>query len=294
MEAGTGRRLSALGRCVLIVAVIGLMLALPASALARPVRIMIDPGHGGKDDGARGGGLSEKTTNLEISKYVAQEAWRQGWKAALTRKNDRFIPLTQRPKKATAYHADVFVSIHSNDTGNKAMGVMTIYRTKPGWRLGADIMQQLAPLTPYGDIGNKHDVRGLAVLRAAKQPAVLVEVMSVSAAKERSQLRDPRERLKVAQAIVKGIAKFEGVPYKEPATDRPVDTKALSDAKAEAKATPVAAKPEAPAPKDSPDRPKQQPVAHAPSDAESRLESMTLPGTTEQGLLPVLFGSQSQ
>lgn len=208
------REIPTIRRAVTAVAALGVALALPLSAYAAPMSIVVDPGHGGKDPGAVSGGVKEKTTNLKISRAVADEARRQGWTVAMTRNSDKYVRLSKAPALANKRRADVFVSIHSNSTGKKTLGNMTIYRSTQGKRLGKAIMGQLAPMTPYKDIGNRRDVRGLAVLRHSKRPAVLVEVLSVSAPSERRQLTDPAFQKNVAQAIVRGIAKYKGVDYK--------------------------------------------------------------------------------
>jgi len=207
---------SAIRRCAVTLAGIGLALALPAAAQASSVRLVIDPGHGGKDPGAMSGGVKEKDTNLQISRAVAKAARRQGWEVEMTRKTDKFVPLEKRPQSANRKRADVFVSIHSNSMGKAAKGNMTIYRSKQGKRLGRAIMREMDRMTEYKDIGNRRDTRGLAVLRASKRPAVIVEVLSVAAPKERKQIKDPKAQKKYAEAIVRGVATYEGVKYKEP------------------------------------------------------------------------------
>ncbi len=243
MQEASTRKNSTFRWLVLAVATIAVALMIPGAAFAAPVRVMIDPGHGGRDAGAVGGNLMEKQSNLQISREVVNEAKRQGWAVQMTRRGDRFIGLVQRPAKAKAFHADVFVSIHSNSTGRKAMGNMTIYRTPQSRKLGRAIMRELGPTTSYTDIGNRRDVRGLAVLRASKTPAVIVEVLSVTAAKERVRLKNPGERRKLAQAIVRGIASYEGVAYKplpqpkrsqEPTTRQPAAPKPIPNAPAKA------------------------------------------------------------
>lgn len=209
------------GRATLILATALVVLALPATALAKPVRLFVDPGHGGKDPGAVSGGLAEADSNLRISKLVAKSAKRQGWDVKMSRDKDVFIPLEQRAAKANKWKADAFVSIHSNSTGKKALGNMTIYRSKSGRKLGNEIMKEMKPLTKHKDIGNRKDVRNLTVLRKSKPTAVLVEVVSVSAAKERKALKDPKFQRAVAEAIVKGIAKHEKVDYVPPAKPKP-------------------------------------------------------------------------
>ncbi len=93
-------------------------------------RVVIDAGHGGKDPGAIGpSGLQEKKVVLEIAKKVAAKLKaRRGWQVILTRRSDRFLPLTQRTAIANAKKADIFVSIHANAAPNRRLrGVETYF-----------------------------------------------------------------------------------------------------------------------------------------------------------------------
>ena len=92
--------------------------------------IVLDPGHGGKDDGAHGGsGLLEKHLNLEISKRVKKILEvRYGFKVALTRSDDTSIPLEKRGDIANDLDAELFVSIHVNAAMRKgAKGIETYF-----------------------------------------------------------------------------------------------------------------------------------------------------------------------
>lgn len=189
-------------------------------AYAKQVRLFVDPGHGGKDPGAVARGLKEKDSNLAISRFVVKEAKRQGWKVKMSRNSDRFVSLRARPRMAARWRATTTVSIHSNSTGRKSLGNMTIYRTKKSKRLGRAISKELNKTTTYRDIGNRRDVRGLAVLKT-KRPTVIVEIMSVTSPKENRRLKKTSERKKLAQAIVRGIAKSEGVKYIPPKKAKP-------------------------------------------------------------------------
>ena len=82
----------------------------------RDVVIAIDAGHGGRDPGATGrSGTREKVITLQIAKrlekYINQQ---RGMKAVLIRKNDRFMRLRERIKKARNYHADLMISLHAD------------------------------------------------------------------------------------------------------------------------------------------------------------------------------------
>jgi N-acetylmuramoyl-L-alanine amidase len=93
-------------------------------------RIVVDPGHGGKDPGALGpGGLLEKDVVLAVAKDLAELLKeRLACEVKLTRSDDRFIPLEERTAIANAFGADLFVSIHANASpSGEANGVETYY-----------------------------------------------------------------------------------------------------------------------------------------------------------------------
>jgi N-acetylmuramoyl-L-alanine amidase len=106
--------------------------AQPASAgtkKARPVRVVIDPGHGGKDPGAKGPGGTEKESVLDISKRVAAKLRKDlGIEVHMTRSEDVYTPLEERKNLANRLEADLFVSIHANASRNtKVFGIETYY-----------------------------------------------------------------------------------------------------------------------------------------------------------------------
>ena len=78
--------------------------------------IMLDPGHGGHDPGASGFGLKEKNLALDIAKRLRDYFKRNHPKlrVGLTRENDKFIKLSDRPLLAKKFGADLFISIHLN------------------------------------------------------------------------------------------------------------------------------------------------------------------------------------
>ncbi|MBC7794189.1 MAG: N-acetylmuramoyl-L-alanine amidase, partial [Clostridia bacterium] len=92
-------------------------------------RVVIDPGHGGKDVGAIGPGKHyEKDLALAIAKATAAQLIASGIDARLTRDDDTFVPLEGRTAIANKGEADLFVSIHLNAAKNaKARGVETYY-----------------------------------------------------------------------------------------------------------------------------------------------------------------------
>lgn len=93
-------------------------------------KIVLDPGHGGKDSGAIGvGGVAEKDIVLSVAQRLAKKLKNEmGIEAVLTRRDDTFIPLEDRTAIANAEEADLFISLHVNASVNPAArGIETYY-----------------------------------------------------------------------------------------------------------------------------------------------------------------------
>lgn len=102
----------------------------PASAANGLRKIVLDPGHGGKDPGAIGaGGITEKEIVLNIAQKLAVKLRREmGVEVVLTRTDDRFVALEDRTALANAEDADLFISLHTNASSNsEARGIETYY-----------------------------------------------------------------------------------------------------------------------------------------------------------------------
>ncbi|MHA1066449.1 N-acetylmuramoyl-L-alanine amidase [Enterobacter ludwigii] len=81
----------------------------------RKPRVMIDPGHGGKDPGATGyEGTQEKHVVLETAKFLQAMLIMNGVDARLTRTEDIFVPLYERVQMAHHHEADLMVSVHAD------------------------------------------------------------------------------------------------------------------------------------------------------------------------------------
>jgi N-acetylmuramoyl-L-alanine amidase len=84
-------------------------------------RVVLDPGHGGKDVGAIGwSGVREKDVTLDVVHRVAPVLAAQGIEVVLTRDDDTFVSLEERTARANAVAADLFVSVHCNASESRA------------------------------------------------------------------------------------------------------------------------------------------------------------------------------
>jgi len=102
----------------------------PESAAGRKLRIVVDPGHGGKDPGAIGPrGVMEKDVTLALAKSLARQLEKSyPCEVILTRDRDVYIPLDERTLIANRLDADLFVSLHANaNRSRQPYGVETYY-----------------------------------------------------------------------------------------------------------------------------------------------------------------------
>jgi N-acetylmuramoyl-L-alanine amidase len=91
-------------------------------------RIVIDPGHGGRDPGARARGLNEADLTLDVALRLEKLLQKEGLDVILTRRTDTYIPLEERTAIANRESADLFLSIHANASRNAAArGVETYF-----------------------------------------------------------------------------------------------------------------------------------------------------------------------
>jgi len=103
----------------------------PGSARGAETRwtVVIDPGHGGRDPGAKGPrGTREKDVVLKIALDLAEVLESRGIRTLLTREDDTFVPLGERTRFANRRNADLFVSLHANAaTRSSAEGFETYF-----------------------------------------------------------------------------------------------------------------------------------------------------------------------
>ncbi|MDY7228876.1 N-acetylmuramoyl-L-alanine amidase family protein [Hyalangium rubrum] len=99
-----------------LVPLVLLLLAPSARAAERGLRIVIDPGHGGSQEGAKGPGtLQEKEVVLQIAKRLRTKLEKEvGAQVFLTREKDGTLPLPTRVEFANRKRPDLFLSIHAN------------------------------------------------------------------------------------------------------------------------------------------------------------------------------------
>lgn len=103
-----------------------------AHAAAEERVVVIDPGHGGRDPGTVGpGNIREKDVALAVGLRLKEVLRDRGYEVHLTRSDDRYIPLLERPRLANEWKADrpasLFLSLHANASQPSARGFETFF-----------------------------------------------------------------------------------------------------------------------------------------------------------------------
>jgi len=176
-------------------------------------KIVLDPGHGGKDPGAVGsGGTKEKDVALAVALKVAEKLRQAGVEVKLSRSSDIFLDLQPRCDIANSSGAQYFVSIHCNAATNRGAHGTETYCYRFGGQgevLAKAIQDELIAVTGRANRGVK--AANFHVLRNTNMPAVLTELAFISNPKEEQLLSSPSFQEKCANAIVKGIGKVFGI-----------------------------------------------------------------------------------
>ncbi|MFZ0132664.1 MAG: N-acetylmuramoyl-L-alanine amidase [Desulfobacterales bacterium] len=194
--------------------------------------VVLDPGHGGADSGARSpDGTLEKQVALDLARLIAIEL-AEPYRAHLTRTDDYRLEAENRTDMANNLKADAFVSLHAGGSFSPVPGGVHIYCYKGTTaERQPSVDQAPAPIDIWDRIQLKHarTSRLLArhlkyrldplldaeisdapvlVLQGADMPAVLVEVGYLSNPEEAKALRDAKHRQAIAQAVAGGIKAF--------------------------------------------------------------------------------------
>lgn len=204
---------------------------LPAEApLSAPLplsgwTILVDPGHGGYDGGARArlSGTWEKELNLAVALATEQELIARGATVVLTRREDVDLCTDHRPAGKTMKRedmenrlaiardskADMILSIHMNQYRSASeSGPQVFYRAgSDEGRLLAGCLQAslIAGLSPPKE---RSALSGDYFILGLDKPSALVECGFLSNAREEQLLRTADYRQRVAQAIAEGVAEF--------------------------------------------------------------------------------------
>jgi N-acetylmuramoyl-L-alanine amidase len=200
--------------------------------------LVIDPGHGGEDEGVKGvSGLREKELTLKLAGQLAQLATKRlGVRVILTREKDESLSWAKRVAIANNNKADLFISLHANaDLAQQAQGLAVYVLSGQSWPSSVPAVPAVPELTHW-DLAQRDycqtslrlaqaiqaqaagqariKSRGvfaapLLSLKGAAMPAVLIEVGFLSHPQEEEKLLDPDYQQLLVKTIFEGILQFK-------------------------------------------------------------------------------------
>lgn len=215
--------------------------------------VVIDPGHGGVDEGTEFFHLTEKDMTLDVALRLEQILRGFNVPTVLTRRDDHYVALSERVTVANKVSNSVFVSIHFNQSSApSATGVETYFADQKlppsqdwtwigffsrsdtpaldnGETLAGFIQASLVMRMDATNRGIKS--KALYVVRHTRQPAALVEAGFLSNPLENQLLRNADYRERLANSIAEGILTYlrttrpNAVPSKLASTEKPAAPK---------------------------------------------------------------------
>jgi N-acetylmuramoyl-L-alanine amidase len=193
--------------------------------------VVIDPGHGGNDEGTKFYHLAEKDVTLDLAQRLEKTLRSLKFSTVLTRRDDHYVALCDRVAVANKIENVIFISLHFNSSSSGIYsGVETFYAdqklppsqdwTWMGIFSRADQPQldngetlagfvQAALVTKLNAANRGIRGRPLYVVRHTRAPAVLVEGGFISNPLENQLLRNDEYKQRMANAIAEGIVNYE-------------------------------------------------------------------------------------
>ena len=185
------------------------------SELEKPlsnIEILLDPGHGGEETGAKGPtGYPEKEINLIISKLLKEQLTQMGAKVYLTREEDRDVSLTERMAAIDRLKPDLAISIHYNalpDSGDaeNTQGISTFWYNTQAHAPAIFLHNYLVEKLERPDAGTFWN--NLALTRPHTAPSILLELGFMINPDEFEWITNKREQQKLAETLAEGIKEW--------------------------------------------------------------------------------------
>ncbi|RLQ98097.1 SH3 domain-containing protein [Falsibacillus albus] len=170
--------------------------------------IIIDPGHGGRDNGTTGNrGTLEKMMTLQTAQLLYDKLSNAGANVMLTRSDDRYVSLPSRVSVAQSQNADAFISIHFDSSSDHSVNGHTTYYYH-------DYQQSLADALDAG-VSNQIGLRDRGVrfgdfhvIRENSQPATLMELGYLSNSTEEATILSKQYKELVSTGIYNGLVNY--------------------------------------------------------------------------------------
>ncbi|WP_414046204.1 N-acetylmuramoyl-L-alanine amidase [Macrococcus equi] len=165
--------------------------------------IMLDPGHGGNDQGASSkDGTIEKDITLKTSLMLKQKLEESGATVLMTRTSDEYVKLKNRKGSA-----DVFLSIHADALEASSPHGLTVYYHHDNQKVLADTLHMaIKQKALLSDRGVRKE--NFQVIRQTEKPAVLLELGYISNPTDEKMMKDEKYRQIIVTGIVDGLRNY--------------------------------------------------------------------------------------
>ncbi|MBS1565841.1 MAG: N-acetylmuramoyl-L-alanine amidase [Bacteroidetes bacterium] len=189
----------------------------------QPLTVVIDAGHGGVDPGAQVDGLAEKDLTLALARKVQSLAPQYGVRVIMTREKDELpgggtdirAGLLRRTEIVQKEHADLFISLHVNLSGNgksEPAGIEAYIGSRKEDKktelLAGTLLQKLGQVYTASAEIRKRSVQSIWVLDNNSKPAVLLECGNMSNAADRAFISEEKNQEKLAEMLLQGIVDY--------------------------------------------------------------------------------------
>lgn len=177
------------------------------------IKIVLDAGHGGWDNGAAGAldGFAEKDVNLAVTLAAEKRLTELGAEVILTRSDDTTVDIYDRLDMLEEIEPDLCVSVHQNSMGystdiTRVRGTLSLYCMDSGLLLSECVGESVSKA--MGRMYRGANYQMLAMCRNPKFPAVLIEVGFMTSVEEYEQMANGSGIHKAADGVVNGILNY--------------------------------------------------------------------------------------
>ncbi len=181
---------------------------------SKPFVLVVDAGHGGKDDGAIGNGLYEKNITLKLAQKIKELSSQYGIDVVLTRNNDVYMSPQEKSNFANTQNADALISVHANaELHSQQSGFEVVLSSKNkkftdnNQVLGSAILQNLSNDFKTQQALQQKKV-GILILDESNTPSALIECGYLTNAADANNLKDDAKIELMAKNILQGVAMY--------------------------------------------------------------------------------------
>ncbi len=206
--------------------------------------VIVDPGHGGNDEGTKWYGVAEREMTLDLGYRVERLLKTAGFPTLMTRRENVYVSLEDRVRMANRIDDALFLSLHFNsDSTGASTGIETFYARRKAppeleWTwigffnrpepVGESDTGEVLAGAVHAALANRTEARNRGihpsnfyVVHHTKHPAVLVECGFLSNTFEMTLLRQENYRERIAEGIVEGVMSYQKLRSKPNRTPQP-------------------------------------------------------------------------